>query len=190
MGGTSFEGRSCGRRASVAIRPGLLRGKGYGHRAHVALYEAKGSLAIGQWVWRWPLVVVKWIFLLERNLTDNVDHLNNNDDDDDNNHNRNIYIHIHIHIHIHILTYIYIYSRSYIYMGTAVVLLSGPSLAFWRVIIWAKFVFLQNTVCQKKHYKIEVSAPFFFEKKLCAQIWGVIIWAKLAIFKLQSTWPR
>ena len=66
------------------------------------------------------------------------------------------------------------------------------------VIIWAKFGllrcyylgqvwFLQNTVCQK-HYKIGVSA--FFLKKLRAQIWGVIIWAKLAIFRLQSTWPR
>ena len=71
----------------------------------------------------------------------------------------------------------------------AVVLLSGPSLAFWGVIIWAKFVFLQNTVCQK-HYKIRGFSTFFFEKKLRAQIRGVIIWAKLAIFKLQSTWPR
>ena len=47
--------------------------------------------------------------------------------------------------------------------------------------------FLQNTVCPKKHYKKE---GFQHLKKMKTQIWGVIIWAKLAIFKLQQTWPR
>ena len=65
------------------------------------------------------------------------------------------------------------------------------------VIIWTKFgllrcyylgqvCFLQNTVCQKR-YK---NRGFNIFEKLHAQIWGAIIWAKLAIFKLQSTWPR
>ena len=76
--------------------------------------------------------------------------------------------------------YIYIY---------AVVLLSGPSLAFWGVIIWAKFVFYK-TLFVKNTIKIGVSALFFLKKKLRAQIWGVIIWAKLVIFKMQSTWPK
>ena len=52
--------------------------------------------------------------------------------------------------------YIYIY---------AVVLLSGPSLAFWGVIIWAKFVFYK-TLFVKKHYKNRGFSTFFFEKKI------------------------
>ena len=79
-------------------------------------------------------------------------------------------------------TYIYIY----IY---AVVLLSGPSLAFWGVIIWAKFAFYK-TLFVKNTIKIGVSALFFWKKNWRAQIWGVIIWAKLVIFKMQSTWPK
>ena len=53
----------------------------------------------------------------------------------------------------------------YIY---AVKLLSGPSLGFSKVMIWAKFVFFFffNIACTK-HYKIGVSALFL--KKKCAQ---------------------
>ena len=64
------------------------------------------------------------------------------------------------------------------------------------VIIWAKFGLLRcyylgqvcfyKTLFVKKNYKTR----FQHLKKLRAQIWGVIIWAKLAILKLQSTWPR
>ena len=86
----------------------------------------------------------------------------------------------HTHIYIYYI-YIYIY---------AVVLLSGPSLAFWGVIIWAKFVFFTKHCLSKKHYKNRGFSTFVFETKLRAQIWGVIIWAKLVIFKMQSTWPR
>ena len=76
-------------------------------------------------------------------------------------------------------------ANIYIY---AVVLLSGPSLAFWGVIIWAKFAFYK-TLFVKNTIKRGFST-FFLKKKLRAQIWGVIIWAKLVIFKMQSTWPR
>ena len=65
------------------------------------------------------------------------------------------------------------------------------------VIIWAKFgllrcyylgqVFFTTHCLSKKHCNNRGFSTF---KKLRAQIWGVIIWAKLAIFKLQSTWPR
>ena len=58
----------------------------------------------------------------------------------------------------------------YIY---AVVLLSGPSLAFWGVIIWAKFVFYK-TLFVKKHYKIGVSALCFL-KKNCARKFEVLL---------------
>ena len=81
---------------------------------------------------------------------------------------------------------LYLSQSLYIY---AVVLLSGPSLAFWGVIIWAKFVFYK-TLFVKKHYKNRGFSTFFLKKKLRAQIWGVIIWAKLVIFKMQSTWPK
>ena len=77
---------------------------------------------------------------------------------------------------MHIYIYIYIYI--------AVVLLSGPSLAFWGVIIWAKFAFYK-TLLVRKHYKNRGFSTFFLKKKLRAQIWGVIIWAKLVIFKMQ-----
>ena len=73
----------------------------------------------------------------------------------------------------------------------AVVLLSGPSLAFWGVIIWAKFAFYK-TLFDKHTIKIGVSAPWFFFfwlKKLRAQIWGVIIWAKLAILSCSQLGP-
>ena len=81
---------------------------------------------------------------------------------------------------------IYIYVYIYICCG---------------VIIWAKFgllrcyylgqvCFFYKTLFVRKHYKIGVSALLFFEKELRAQIWGVIIWAKLVILKMQSTWPR
>ena len=79
----------------------------------------------------------------------------------------------HIYVYIYICMYVCMYVCIY-----AVVLLSGPSLAFWGVIIWAKFAFYK-TLFVKKHYKIGVSAPFFCWKKKCAQIWGVIIWANL-----------
>ena len=71
-------------------------------------------------------------------------------------------------------TYIYIYKLWCYYLGQVwpfEVLLSGPSF------------FLQNTVCQKNTIKMGVSALFVLKKKLRAQIWGVIIWAKLVIFK-------
>ena len=67
------------------------------------------------------------------------------------------------------------------------------------VIIWAKFglmrcyylgqVCFYKTLFVKKHYKNRGFSTVFWNK-LRAQIWGVIIWAKLAIFELQSTWPR
>ena len=50
------------------------------------------------------------------------------------------------------LLYIYIYI--YIY---AVELLTGPSLAFSKVINWSKFFSKKNIVGQK-HYKIGISA--------------------------------
>ena len=68
-----------------------------------------------------------------------------------------------------------------------------------RVIIWAKFRVFQSyylgqvcfvkTLFAKNTIKIGVSA-FFSEKKVCTKISTVIIWAKLAIFMLQQTWPR
>ena len=84
------------------------------------------------------------------------------------------------HTHIYIYTHIYICIHIYIYICCG-------------VIIWAKFglltcyylgqvAFHQNTVCQTKHYKNRFSALFW--KKLCAQSWGVIIWAK-GIFALK-----
>ena len=51
---------------------------------------------------------------------------------------------------------------SYIYIY-AVVLLSGPSLAFWGVIIWAKFAFYK-TLFVKNTIKIGGSAPFFWKE--------------------------
>ena len=59
----------------------------------------------------------------------------------------------------------------YIY---AVVLLSGPSLAFWGVIIWAKFVFYK-TLFVKKHYKNRGFSTFFFWKKNCARKFEVLL---------------
>ena len=55
----------------------------------------------------------------------------------------------------------------------AVVLLSGPSLAFWGVIIWAKFVFYK-TLFVKNTIKIGVSALFFW-KKNCARKFEVLL---------------
>ena len=59
----------------------------------------------------------------------------------------------------------------YIYMH-AVVLLSGPSLAFWGVIIWAKFAFYE-TLFIKNTIKIGVSALFL--KKNCARKFEVLL---------------
>ena len=70
-----------------------------------------------------------------------------------------------------------------------------------EVIIWAKFghfqsyylgqvCFLKKTLFAKKHYKNRGFSPFFLKKKVCTKISKVIIWAKLAIFMLQQTWPR
>ena len=76
---------------------------------------------------------------------------------------------------------IYIYMLWCYYLGQVwpfEVLLSGPSLFFTKHCL------------SKKHYKNRGFSTFCFEKKLRAQIWGVIIWAKLVIFKMQSTWPR
>ena len=70
----------------------------------------------------------------------------------------------------YITLHTYTHHCIYIY---AVVLLSGPSLAFWGVIIWAKFVFLQNTVCQK-HYKHRGFSTFVFEKN-CARKFEVLL---------------
>ena len=77
----------------------------------------------------------------------------------------------------------------------AVELLTGPSLAIFKVINWAKFVF-KRTLFVRKHYKIEVSAHFLIKRKLRAQIFKVINWAKLAFFGPQTcaqlitlTWP-
>ena len=43
-------------------------------------------------------------------------------------------------------------------------------------------------VCQK-HYKIGVSAHSLKDVQLHNKIWGVIIWAKLAIILLHQNWP-
>ena len=56
------------------------------------------------------------------------------------------------------------YINIYIYIY-AVVLLSGPSLAFWGVIIWAKFAFYK-TLFVKKHYKNRGFSTFFLKKKI------------------------
>ena len=71
-------------------------------------------------------------------------------------------------------------------------------------VIWAKFgllrcyylgqVCLYKTLFVKNTVKIGVSALFLFWKN-CAREFEVLLsgpafWAKLAIFKLQSTWPR
>ena len=76
------------------------------------------------------------------------------------------------------------------------------------VIIWAKFgllrcyclgqvCFLQNTVCQKKHYKIGVSALFFWKKIARANLrcyyLGQVGHFKVAVNLAQiitPTWPR
>ena len=66
----------------------------------------------------------------------------------------------------------------------AVELLSGPSSGFLRVIIWAKFV--KKTLLFKRHYKIGVSAPFFWQK-VCHNIWRVLSgpsWPSLCCNKL------
>ena len=65
-----------------------------------------------------------------------------------------IYIYKYISLYFSLLLFpdspsIYIYI--YIYVNIAVVLLSGPSVAFWGVIIWAKFVcyktmFVENVI--------------------------------------------
>ena len=55
-------------------------------------------------------------------------------------------------------------------------LLSGPTLL-------KKHCLLKSTT------KTGVSAHFL-KTKLRGKIWGVIIWAELAIFMLQQTWPR
>ena len=80
------------------------------------------------------------------------------------------------------------YVCIYIYMH-AVKFLSGPSLANSGVIIciWAKFVF---TLCVKNTIRIGVLADLVGQKKSRTKISGVAIWAKLAIFVLQQTWPR
>ena len=64
------------------------------------------------------------------------------------------------------------------------VLLSGPSLAFWGVIIWAKFVFYK-TLFVKKHYTNRGFSTFFL-KKMRAQIW---VWAKLTILSCSELGP-
>ena len=76
----------------------------------------------------------------------------------------------------HSTAYIYIY----IYQHIVVVLISGPSLAFWGVIIWAKFAFLQNTVCQKNTIKVGVR-HLFFENKIAR--------ANLRCYYLGPSWP-
>ena len=63
----------------------------------------------------------------------------------------------------HVCVYIYIY---------AVVLLSGPSLAFWGVIIWAKFAFYK-TLFVKKHYKYTGFSTFC--KTNCARKFEVLL---------------
>ena len=44
LGDFRFEGRGCRHRASVPRRPRFLRGKGYGHRAHVAIIRSRAAL--------------------------------------------------------------------------------------------------------------------------------------------------
>ena len=61
-----------------------------------------------------------------------------------------------------------------IYIYIAVVLLSGPSLAFWGVIIWAKFVFFTKTLFVKKHYKFRGFSTFFL-KNNCARQFEVLL---------------
>ena len=79
----------------------------------------------------------------------------------------------------------YIYIYIYMLWGYYLVqvwpfwkLLSGPSL------------FFSKTPIAKKHYKNSGFSPFFWEKKLCTKKLEVIIWSKLAFFKMQSTWTR
>ena len=67
---------------------------------------------------------------------------------------------------VHVCIYIYIY----IY---AVVLLSGPSLAFGGVIIWAKFAFYK-TLFVNKHYKNGGFSIFFWTKN-CARKFEVLL---------------
>ena len=62
--------------------------------------------------------------------------------------------------------YIYIYA-------CAVVLLYGPSLAFWGVIIWAKFAFYK-TLFVKKHYKNRGFSTFLLTKN-CARKFEVLL---------------
>ena len=81
----------------------------------------------------------------------------------------------------------HIYICIYIY---AVVLLSGPSLAFWGVIIWAMFAFYKTLVV-KKHYKNRGFSTFFLKKKNCARKFEVLLSGlSWSFFKMQSTWPR
>ena len=84
----------------------------------------------------------------------------------------------------------------YIYIYIAVKLLSGPSLGFSKVIIWAKFVFL-ITLFAKNTIKIGISA-FFFEKKsvhknlqsyYLGQVGHFYVATNLAQI-ITLTWPR
>ena len=63
-------------------------------------------------------------------------------------------------------------STAYIYIY-AVKLLSGPSLGFSKVIIWAKFVFFKTLLAQNT-IKIGVSALFVWKKK-CAQTFAKLL---------------
>ena len=66
-------------------------------------------------------------------------------------------------------------KKKYIYIYIyAVRLLSGPSLALLEVIIWSKFVFFSKTPIAKKHYKIGVSALFFWKKNCAQKIWKLL----------------
>ena len=55
------------------------------------------------------------------------------------------------------------HNSIYIYIY-AVELLSGPSLALLKVIIWSKFVFFYKTPIVKKHYKNRGFSTFFENK--------------------------
>ena len=75
----------------------------------------------------------------------------------------------------------------------AVELLTGPSLAIFKVINWAEFVFIKTLFV--KHSKIGFQ-HIFIKRNLRAQMFNIINWAKLAFFwtpnlaqLITLTWP-
>ena len=93
---------------------------------------------------------------------------------------------------LYIYIYIYLFIYIYIYMY-AVKLLSGPSLGVFKVIVWAKFVFLK-TLFATKHYR---NRDFSFKKNVhknfqsyyLGQVGHVYVPTNLAQI-ITLTWPR